>query len=208
MKGVSVEVVLEELPADVPDDGVGEWAASKVGPVTLKAWAAAYAQDVFNQRARAVRARAVQAQLSRAKLLRTTTLPQGHTEWSPAANARHLRRVEERRKRLIVETDAQRQADYQRAQDSFTLWMEPYLTALQFTEAFMAQEFVLPNGRRVTWGSATAKQHQECVKMLRRNQQGLQRDVDLHLSALVAIESTSARCLSDVRRSDAAAVGA
>lgn len=68
---------------------------------------------------------------------------------------------------------------------------------MQWTEELLATPFALPNGDRVTWGSATVAQHEERVEMFKGQVTAGAEGAARHMAAIRDIEALGARCLAE-----------
>ena len=58
---------------------------------------------------------------------------------------------------------------------------------MEWTNELLAQSFRMPDGTKVTWGSATVEQHQERLEMLQRNAKANIEAAARHNKAIVDI---------------------
>lgn len=71
---------------------------------------------------------------------------------------------------------------------------------LELTEELLGSSFALGDGTMVTWGSATAEEHQQRILMLMRNVEGNLTTISIHQKALAMMSGANAGCLSEVAR--------
>lgn len=73
-------------------------------------------------------------------------------------------------------------------------------TRLEVTAELLASRFALGDGRMVTWGEATAAEHEERIELLRSNVIGNLETIVVHQAALALMERQGVPRLGDVER--------
>lgn len=116
-----------------------------------------------------------------------------HARENGYEDAAHMWREIERQN---VERYARRREETRRRMEEA---LAPIRAALEFTEAFLESEFATGDGRRVTWGDATADDHVKRIEWMTARIEGMEQDVDLHLRVLRVIEESGVRTLREAR---------
>lgn len=135
---------------------------------------------------------------------------QKETPEGKAATAEwHQKRADNQQERAeAVAKEALRQADpaeydrrYPSAWDLVVRAVSDYRdeVRLELTTELLGTSFALGDGRRTTWGAASADDHSQRIEILMQGVEGSARTMILHEKALEILEQRGARCLNDVR---------
>jgi hypothetical protein len=81
-------------------------------------------------------------------------------------------------------------------------------TRLETTRELLSTIFALGDGSQVTWGDATAEQHEQRIEMLTRNAVGVVETAARHAAAVRMIRESGATCLAQIEGVAPAAVAA
>lgn len=87
----------------------------------------------------------------------------------------------------------------QKLQGDLERHLEPYVAAMEFTEAFLNSEFAVGDGRRVTWGDATSDDHIARIKLMQAQIAGINEDIELHQRVVEVLSTFDAPTLREAR---------
>jgi len=73
---------------------------------------------------------------------------------------------------------------------------------MHWTKELLESRFALGDGRRPTWGEATAEEHNSRIQLLLRNTYGNLMTIARHTNALAAISAASTQCLNEAVADD------